>query len=413
MREKRLATWDGGKTTWGGRVGAMGTVPVCVCAQERLGVRDGYWREKGLRYSKELGPKVVFGDDSSGNTEGKIENLNEVRVKELRSDNETKFRDHKLEEFYDEKGISQNFSSLYTPEQNDGEAVNTACYTQNKYIIVKRNIKTSYDVFRGRSPNISYFYVFGCPVHIHNHMDHLGKFDEKANDGFFLGYSLVAKAFRVFNIKRQEMEETIHVTFSKDDEAISQYSTEGDAINFNENRSFPNDEFLELKSEVTYDVQPSPNISPSAEVILQTPIPQDKWSREKRIKLVNIIGEPLVGITTRSRIKDSDATSASECLYVNFLSEMEPKKLIEALEEKAYMGFMVYQMDVKSAFLNGKISEEVYVQQPPGFESSEYLNHVCKLDKALDGLKQAPRACEAEYGKSNRSFGIVLEEEKG
>ncbi|GJS94424.1 retrovirus-related pol polyprotein from transposon TNT 1-94 [Tanacetum coccineum] len=58
----------------------------------------------------------------------------------------------------------------------------------------------------------------------------------------------------------------------------------------------------------------------------------------------------------------------------------------------AYMGFMVYQMDVKSAFLNGKISEEVYVQQPPGFESSEYPNHVCKLDKALYGLKQAPRA---------------------
>ncbi|GKE29343.1 retrovirus-related pol polyprotein from transposon TNT 1-94, partial [Tanacetum coccineum] len=49
----------------------------------------------------------------------------------------------------------------------------------------------------------------------------------------------------------------------------------------------------------------------------------------------------------------------------------------------AYMGFVVYQMDVKSAFLNGKILEEVYVQQPPGFESSEFPDHVCKLDKAL------------------------------
>nr|GEW35458.1 retrovirus-related Pol polyprotein from transposon TNT 1-94 [Tanacetum cinerariifolium] len=104
---------------------------------------------------------------------------------------------------------------------------------------------------RGRSPDISYFYVFGYPVHIHNHMDNLGKFDEKANDGLFLGYSLVAKAFRVFNIRRQEIEKIVHVTFSEDDEAISQSNTEGDATNFNENRSFPDDEFLESRSKVT------------------------------------------------------------------------------------------------------------------------------------------------------------------
>ncbi|GJT03945.1 retrovirus-related pol polyprotein from transposon TNT 1-94 [Tanacetum coccineum] len=208
----------------------------------------------------------------------KMKNLNEVRVKKLRSDNGTEFRNQKLEEFYDEKGISQNFSSPCTPEQNGvaqrknrtlieaartmlnsaklpkqfcGEAVNTACYTQNRSIIVKRHGKTSYDVFIGKSPDISYFHVFGYPVHIHNHRDHLGKFDEKADDGFFLGYSSVAKAFRVFNIRRQEMKEIVHVTFSEDDEAISQSSTEGDAINFNENRSFPDDEFLEPRSEVT------------------------------------------------------------------------------------------------------------------------------------------------------------------
>ncbi|GJW46059.1 retrovirus-related pol polyprotein from transposon TNT 1-94 [Tanacetum coccineum] len=58
-----------------------------------------------------------------------------------------------------------------------------------------------------------------------------------------------------------------------------------------------------------------------------------------------------------------------------------------------YMNFKVYQMDVKSAFLNGKLKEEVYVKQPPGFESSEFLNYVCKLDKALYRLKQATKAC--------------------
>ncbi|GKC71252.1 retrovirus-related pol polyprotein from transposon TNT 1-94 [Tanacetum coccineum] len=73
-----------------------------------------------------------------------------------------------------------------------------------------------------------------------------------------------------------------------------------------------------------------------------------------------------------------------------FIARFEAIRIF--LAYTAYMGLMVYQMDVKSTFLNGKISEEVYVQQPPGFESNEFPNHVCKLDKALYRLKQAPRA---------------------
>jgi hypothetical protein len=57
-----------------------------------------------------------------------------------------------------------------------------------------------------------------------------------------------------------------------------------------------------------------------------------------------------------------------------------------------YHGFKLYQMDVKSVFLNGPIKEKVSVEQPPGFKDSEYPNHVYKLSKALSGLNQAPRA---------------------
>jgi hypothetical protein len=69
-----------------------------------------------------------------------------------------------------------------------------------------------------------------------------------------------------------------------------------------------------------------------------------------------------------------------------------PESIRILLAYATYHGFKLYQMDVKSAFLNGPIKEEVYVEQPPGFEDSEYPNHVYKLSKALYGLKQAPRA---------------------
>nr|GEW88850.1 retrovirus-related Pol polyprotein from transposon TNT 1-94 [Tanacetum cinerariifolium] len=158
-----------------------------------------------------------------------VENQNDVKVKQIRTDNKIEFRNNKLESFCDEKGISQIFYFPYTPEQNGiaerkdktlieaartmlngsvlskhfwTEAVKIACYTQNKSIIVKRHDKTPYEIFRERIPDVSYFYVFGCLVFIHNHKDHLGKFDAKADDGYFLGYSSVSKAIRVYNIRR-------------------------------------------------------------------------------------------------------------------------------------------------------------------------------------------------------------------
>nr|GEY62011.1 retrovirus-related Pol polyprotein from transposon TNT 1-94 [Tanacetum cinerariifolium] len=78
------------------------------------------------------------------------------------------------------------------------------------------------------------------------------------------------------------------------------------------------------------------------------------------------------------------------------MARMEAIKIFLAFS--TYMNFKVFQMDVKSSFMNGKLKKEVYVKQPHGFESSEFPDYVCKLDKSLYGLKQAPKACS--YAKT-------------
>ncbi|GJW29518.1 retrovirus-related pol polyprotein from transposon TNT 1-94 [Tanacetum coccineum] len=427
-----------------------------------------------------------------------VENQNDVKVQQIRTDNGTEFRNHELESFCDEKGISHIFSSPYTPKQNGvaerknrtlieatrtmingsllskhfwTKAVRIACYTQNRSIIVKRHDKTPYEIFRERILDINYFHMFGYLMFFHNHKDHLGKFDAKADDGYFLGYSFVSKAFRVFNTRRQQIEETYHVTFGESMEAIRFTHTLEDEIGINDSSRYPPDEFVHKDTpsnnqvpEViapnepdiphTEDTEGPPNLINTEgtheqnvyndQMITQPTdvplgnntkvsrpmtkslvpdvtqshisnqastsshlVPQDRWARDQHIELVNIIGDLGEGMLTRSMAAMHIAALASECLFVDFLSKIEPKKVSEEQERRAcgknrshqdilafstYMNFKVYQMDVKSVFLNGKL-KEVYVKQPPSFESSEFPNHVCKLEKALYGLKQAPRAC--------------------
>ena len=96
---------------------------------------------------------------------------------------------------------------------------------------MKRFKKTTYELFRGRKPNISYFHIFSCNCYIKNDRDNLGKFDAKADDGFLVGYSTVSKAYRVFNKRRQTLEETINVKFDEIDQFSSTPSfTDSDDI---------------------------------------------------------------------------------------------------------------------------------------------------------------------------------------
>ncbi|GJX63102.1 putative ribonuclease H-like domain-containing protein [Tanacetum coccineum] len=93
------------------------------------------------------------------------------------------------------------------------EAVSTASYVQNRVLVTKPHNKTPYKLLHGRPPSISFMRPFGCPVTILNTLDPLGKFDRKADEGFFVGYSINSKAFRVFNTRTKKVVENLHITF--------------------------------------------------------------------------------------------------------------------------------------------------------------------------------------------------------
>nr|GEX94817.1 retrovirus-related Pol polyprotein from transposon TNT 1-94 [Tanacetum cinerariifolium] len=138
------------------------------------------------------------------------------------------------------KGIKREFSNARTRQQNGvaerrnrtlieaartmladaklpitfwAETVNTACYVQNRVLVNKSQNKTPYELFNGRTPTIGFLKPFGCHVMILNTLENIGKFKEKGDEGYFIGYSMSSKAFRVFNKRTKKVEENLHVEF--------------------------------------------------------------------------------------------------------------------------------------------------------------------------------------------------------
>jgi hypothetical protein len=138
-----------------------------------------------------------------------------LRIKKIRSDNETEFKNSQIEGFLEEEGIKHEFSSPYTPQQNGvverknrtlldmartmldeyktpdrfwAEAINTACYSINWLYLHRILKKTLYELLTGKKPNVSYFRVFGSKCFILIKRGRSSKLAHKAVEGFLLGY---------------------------------------------------------------------------------------------------------------------------------------------------------------------------------------------------------------------------------
>jgi hypothetical protein len=163
-----------------------------------------------------------------------------LRIKKIRSDNGTEFKNTQIEGFLKEEGIKHEFSSPYTPQQNGvverknrtlldmartmldeyktpdrfwAEAINIACYSINRLYLHRILKKTSYELLTGKKPNVSYFRVFGSKCFILIKRGRSSKFAPKVVEGFLLGYDSNTRAYRVFNKSTRLVEVSCDIVF--------------------------------------------------------------------------------------------------------------------------------------------------------------------------------------------------------
>nr|GEY30450.1 hypothetical protein [Tanacetum cinerariifolium] len=279
-----------------------------------------------------------------------------------------------LAKFFNEVGITQQFSAARTPQQNGvverrnrtlvgaarpmltfanlplflwAEAIATACFTQNCLIIHKLFDKTPYELMNKRKPNIKFFRMFGCKCYLLNDYEDVGKHKAKGDIGVFVGYS-----------KDAMHEELV--------------------------------QFARLK---VWRLVPRPE----GNSIIKT-----KWIFKNKKDESSLV------IRNKARLV---AVGYSQQKGIDYDETFAPVARIKAI--RFFLAYAAHK-DFITAFLNGIFKEEVYVGQPLGFVSKQYPDYVYAFDKALYDLKQAPRAwmiVSVPNLYSSRLLGFNIDEE--
>ncbi|GJR36206.1 retrovirus-related pol polyprotein from transposon TNT 1-94 [Tanacetum coccineum] len=323
------------------------------------------------------------------------------------------------------------------------EAINTTCITQNRSLIRLRYNKIPYELMHDKKPDLSFLHVFGSLCYPTNDSENLGKLNAKADIamaseqfGAGLGLQCLTPATTssglVTNPIPQQpcnlpnLDDWDHLFQPMFDEyfnpptiAVSSVPVAaGPRVGFKESPKTPHfhdDPLHESLHEDSTSHGSSLNVRPSHTQFEHLV----RWTKDHPI--ANVISDPSRSIFTRMQLE----TDAMWCYFDAFLTSVELKNFKQAMTEPSWINAMqeegidfkesfapvarieairifvanaanknmtIFQMDIKTAFLNGELKEEVYVYQPEGIVDQDKPSHVYKLKNALYGLKQAPRA---------------------
>ena len=310
----------------------------------------------------------------------RAQNEFELKVKKIRSDNGSEFKNLQVEEFLEEEGIKHEFSAPYTPQQNGvverknrtlidmartmlgefktperfwSEAVNTACHAINRVYLHRLLKKTSYELLTGNKPNVSYFRVFGSKCYILVKKGRNSKFAPKAVEGFLLGYDSNTKAYRVFNKSSGLVEVSSDVVFDETNGSPREQVVDLDDV---DEEDVPT---AAIRTMAIGDVRPQEQKEqdqPSSSTMVHPPTQDDEQVHQQEAcdqggaqddhvmeeeaqpapptqvramiqrdhPVDQILGDISKGVTTRSRL-------VNFCEHYSFVSSIEPFRVEEAL----------------------------------------------------------------------------------
>ncbi|GJZ66203.1 putative ribonuclease H-like domain-containing protein [Tanacetum coccineum] len=261
-----------------------------------------------------------------------IENLVNKKVKIIRSDNGTEFKNKVIDDFCREKGIKREYSVARTPQQNGvAERRNRTLIEAARTMLADSKLPTTFWL-----------------------KQYLGKFDGKSDEGFFVGYSLSSKAFRVYNTRTRRVEENLHIVAAGT--IINESAGTQGELNAGTSEEISQDCIVKDGLDIENDEK-------------------EKSNDDSSPKEVNAVGQH---VTT--------ASSTLEATHVEFFSDEDEPKVDLGNITNSYT-------DVKKwLFIWNLLRTEVYVIHSPGFKDPDHPDKVYKVVKALYGLHQAPRA---------------------